>query len=52
MKMFKRGLVLCMFALMSAAMVAQEKEYIVNGAEWLDTEGNVINAHGVGHDTL
>ncbi|MDD3490067.1 MAG: family 43 glycosylhydrolase [Paludibacter sp.] len=48
MKMFKRGLVLCMFALMSAAMVAQEKEYIVNGTEWLDTEGNVINAHGGG----
>lgn len=46
--MFKRGLVLCMFALMSAAMVAQEKEYIVNGAEWVDTEGNVINAHGGG----
>lgn len=46
--MFKRGLVLCMFALMSAAMVAQEKEYIVNGAEWLDTRGNVINAHGGG----
>lgn len=46
--MFKRGLVLCMFALMSAAMVAQEKEYIVNGTEWLDTEGNVINAHGGG----
>jgi beta-xylosidase len=48
MKMFKRGLVLCMFALMSAAMVAQDKEYIVNGAEWVDTEGNVINAHGGG----
>ena len=46
--MFKRGLVLCMFALMSAAMVAQDKEYIVNGTEWLDTEGNVINAHGGG----
>ncbi len=46
--MFKRGLVLCMFALMSAAMVAQDKEYIVNGAEWVDTEGNVINAHGGG----
>lgn len=46
--MFIRGLVLCMFALMSAAMVAQEKDYIVNGAEWVDTEGNVINAHGGG----
>ena len=46
--MFKRGLVLCMFALMSAAMVAQDKDYIVNGAEWVDTEGNVINVHGGG----
>lgn len=34
---------------------ANENKYIVSGAEWLDTDGNPINAHGGGilyHDSI
>lgn len=45
----KKWILSCiMLAFISIVALAQDKSHIVNGAEWLDTNGNVINAHGGG----
>jgi hypothetical protein len=41
-------LLLVFGAVQGQSTQAKSKKYIVSGAEWRDTDGNIVNAHGGG----